>query len=58
MRLGKGRTARMAERIFFFFFFFPSHLSSEGFFFFSLYIGNSVFVDPIRGPDKMLSKNE
>ena len=29
-----------------------------GRFFFFLYIGNSVFVDPIRGPDKTLSKNE
>ena len=26
--------------------------------FFLLYLGNSVFVDPIKGPDKTLSKNK
>jgi hypothetical protein len=48
MWLGKGRMegglARMAEQPFFF----------SGVF---LYLGNSVFVDPIRGPNKTLSKN-
>ena len=34
--------------------FFPS-TNPRGFFF--LYIGNSVFVDPVRGPNKTLNKN-
>ena len=37
----------MAEQPFFF-------SSRRGFF---LYLGNSVFMDPIKGPNKTLSKN-